>query len=138
MSTWYKVYISQPDRWLNGSAFVFCKRRLPIRIPPLLMHVGKCLTVMLAFKRLACVAPEVDLGECTLHLPPQKVNKAEPTLALKQRSDITRNPKQGYQWPQNRTCIFVRRKHKNILNSFLYILPYSARLSSTMLQRFRT
>ena len=28
-------------------------------------------------------------------------NKAEPTLALKPRGDVTRNPKQGYQWPQN-------------------------------------
>ena len=28
------------------------------------------------------------------------MNKAEPTLALKPRGDITRNPKQGYQWPQ--------------------------------------
>ena len=46
-------------------------------------------------KRLASVAPEVDLGECTLHSPPQKANKAEPTLALNPR-----NPKQGYQWPQ--------------------------------------
>ena len=45
------------------------------------------------------VAPEVDLGECTLHLPPQKANKAETTLALKPRVDVTRNPKQGYQWP---------------------------------------
>ena len=27
-------------------------------------------------------------------------NKAEPTLALNPRGDITRNPKQGYQWPQ--------------------------------------
>ena len=35
-------------------------------------------------------------------------NKAEPTLALKPRGDITRNPKQGYQWPQKRTC--VRKK----------------------------
>ena len=26
-------------------------------------------------------------------------NKAEPTLALKPRGDVTRNPKQGYQWP---------------------------------------
>ena len=55
---------------------------------------------MLAAKRLAHVAPEVDLGKCTLHLPLQKVNKAEPTLALKPRGDITRNPKQDYQWPQ--------------------------------------
>ena len=35
----------------------------------------------------------------------QKANKAEPTLALKPRGDITRNPKQGYQWPQKRTCV---------------------------------
>ena len=55
---------------------------------------------MLAAKRLASVAPEVDLGECTLHSPLQKANKAEPTLALNPRGDVTRNPIQGYQWPQ--------------------------------------
>ena len=60
---------------------------------------------MPAAKRSASVAPEVDLGECTLHLPPQKANKAEPTLALKPRGDVTRNPKQGYQWPQKWTCV---------------------------------
>ena len=32
-----------------------------------------------ASKRSASVAPEVDLRECTLHSPPQKVNKAELT-----------------------------------------------------------
>ena len=26
------------------------------------------------------------------------MNKAEPTLASKPKADITRNPKQGYQW----------------------------------------
>ena len=36
----------------------------------------------------------------------------QPTLALKPRGDVTRNPKQGYQWPQNRTCECVR--HKNL------------------------
>ena len=30
-------------------------------------------------KRSACVALEVDLWECTLHLPPQKANKADQT-----------------------------------------------------------
>ena len=58
-----------------------------------------------ATKRSASVAPEVDLGECTLHLPPQKVNKAEPTLALNPRGDVTRNPKQGYQWRTSRTYL---------------------------------
>ena len=35
--------------------------------------------------------------------------KAEPTLALKPQRDVTRNLKQGYQWPQNRTCECVRQ-----------------------------
>ena len=26
----------------------------------------------------------------------------QPSLALKPKGDVTRNPKQGYQWPQNR------------------------------------
>ena len=55
---------------------------------------------MLAAKSLAHVAPKMDLRECTLHSPLQKSNKAEPTLALKPRGDITRNPKQGYQGPK--------------------------------------
>ena len=67
---------------------------------------------VLAVKRLACVAPDVDLMECTLHSPLQKANKAEPTLALKPRRDITSNPKEGYQWPQKRTCVCVRQKKK--------------------------
>ena len=28
-----------------------------------------------------------------------------PTLALKPRRDVTRSPKQGYQWPQKWTCL---------------------------------
>ena len=63
------------------------------------------INVMLAAKRSTCVVPEVDLRECTLHLPPQKVNKAE----------ITRNPKQGCQWPPKRTC--VRQKCQKIFPS---------------------
>ena len=68
-----------------------------------------------AAKRSASVAPEVDLGECTLHLPLQKANKAEPTLVLNPRGDVTRNPKQGYQWPQKRTCVSAKnfKKKKN-------------------------
>ena len=41
----------------------------------------------------------------------QSLNKAEPTLALKPRGDVTRSPKQGYQWPQKWTC--VQQKFKN-------------------------
>ena len=39
------------------------------------------------------------------HTPLQSSNKAEPTLVFKPRGDITRNPKQGYQWPQKWTCV---------------------------------
>ena len=61
-------------------------------------------------KRSASVAPEMDLGECrsTLHSPLQKANKAEPTLALNPRRDVTRNPKQGCQWPHKRTCVSAK------------------------------
>ena len=45
-------------------------------------------------------APEMDLGECTVHLPPQKTNKAELTLALKSIGDVTRNPKQDTSGPK--------------------------------------
>ena len=70
--------------------------------------VHKSMGMRSAPKRLARVAPEVDLGECTLHSPPQKGNKAEPTLTLKPIGDITRHPKQGYQWPPKRTCVSAK------------------------------
>ena len=56
------------------------------------------------------VAPEVDLRKCTLHLPVVMRIKQNPLWLLKPRGDVTRNPKQGYQWPQNRTCECVRQK----------------------------
>ena len=56
------------------------------------------LAAMLAAKRPAGVAPKVNLTECVTHMPPPSVNKAEPTLALKPRGDVTRSPKQKYQW----------------------------------------
>ena len=68
-----------------------------------------------AAKRLACVVPEVDLGECALHLPLQKANKGEPTLVLQtNRRDLSsrRFQKQGYQWPQKRTCVRQKLKKK--------------------------
>ena len=45
-----------------------------------------------ATKRLAGVAQEVDLRECTSHVQIRLL-----TLALKPRGDITRRTKQGYQ-----------------------------------------
>ena len=49
-------------------------------------------------------------------MPPPSANKAEPTLALKPRGDITRSPKQGYQWPHKKdSCppkIFLKNNKK--------------------------
>ena len=42
-------------------------------------------------------------GMCNVtHMPPLSLNKVEPTLALKPRGDVTRSPKEGYQWPHKK------------------------------------
>ena len=53
---------------------------------------------MLAAKRLAGIIAEVNLRQHVTHMPLPSTNKAARTLALKLRGDVTRNPKQGYQW----------------------------------------
>ena len=40
-------------------------------------------------------------GMCVTHAPLPSVNEVEPTLALKPW-DVTRSPKQGYQWPHKK------------------------------------
>ena len=56
-------------RW---SSVQVIARLIPRQFPPLQMHVGMRLAAMLFMKRLAGVAPEVDLRECTLYSTPQK------------------------------------------------------------------
>ena len=54
---------------------------------------------MLGAKRSAGVAPEMNLRECVTHMPlPSQIRL--PTLAVK--PDITRSPKEGYQWPHKK------------------------------------
>ena len=91
-----------PGRWHNGSAFVFCSCGCTFESEPSPTSAHACGEVTgcaPVAKRSASVA--------------KIVNKAEPTLALKPRGDVTRNPKQGYQWPQKRTC--VRQKLYGLL-----------------------
>ena len=52
---------------------------------------------MMAVKRSKDVAPEVNLRNHCIHVT-KHANEGS-ILALKPRVDITRNPKQGYQWP---------------------------------------
>ena len=55
-----------------------------------------------AAKRSACGVSEVDLRECTFA---SAIQIRQPTLASIPRGDVTRNLKQGYQWPQiGHTC----------------------------------
>ena len=67
---------------------------------------------MLAVYTSSGVAPQVNLRERISRTPPQSLNKAEPTLALKPRGDVTRSPKQGYQWPHKWTCVQQKLKKK--------------------------
>ena len=55
----------------------------------------------------------------------KKKIKAEPTLVLKFRGDVTRNQKLGCQWPNKKTCVCVHQKLflKKIKND-LYINLY--------------
>ena len=57
----------------------------------------KGLTAMLAAKRSAGVAPEVNLKECTSPMPLPSANKASHS-GFETTGDVTRNPKQ---WPHN-------------------------------------
>ena len=60
--------------------------------------------------------PWLDLNEVLSSFLFHAINKAEPTLALKPRGDVTRSPKQGYQWPHKKdSCppkIFKKKKKK--------------------------
>ena len=51
-------------------------------------------------------------GESEVH-PSEKARK-RPTLALKPRADITRSPKQGYQWPHKKDLCPQKFFEKNV------------------------
>ena len=88
---------------------------------------------MLVVKTLASVAPEVDCRECALHSPPQKANKAEPTVALKHRGDVTRNPKQDYQWPQiGHAYVSAKNIFKKVFLSFRKMVKYCLKPSGAV------
>ena len=54
---------------------------------------------MLTSIQLAGAAPEVNLKNS---VQARKCASEKSTLALKPRADITRSPKQGYQWPHEK------------------------------------
>ena len=64
------------------------------------------LATILATKRSAGVTPEVNLCEPS-HVCLCQVQIRLLTLALKPRGDITRSPKQWYQWPHKKRTFYV-------------------------------
>ena len=60
---------------------------------------------MLAAKRSAGVAPEVNLGVCVTHMPPSSANKAAHSGFETQRRHHQKS-KTGYQWPHKKDMPF--------------------------------
>ena len=75
---------------------------------------------MLAIYTGRGVTPELNLREHISSTPQQSSNKVEPTLALKPRGDMTRSPKQGYQWPHKWTCVTCKQKFKKKKIQYLW------------------
>ena len=89
-------------------------------IPPLLKHACGEGDWLLCWQYTPAkgVAPELNLRERILCTPLPSANKAEPTLAFKPRGDVTRSPKQGYQWPHKWTCVQQKFKKKERKKNF--------------------
>ena len=79
---------------------------------------GKRLAAMLAIYTGRGVAPEVNLRERIYHVCLCQVRIRLPTLALKPRGDVTRSPKQGYQWPQKWACVQQTPLKKKSVNAW--------------------
>ena len=114
-------YLIRMTFYISTERYVFCKKNIEVMTPKrnfsniLGQDMNSVVTPQCCPSRgWQLVAPEVDLRKCTLHSLPQ-CELGRTTLALKPRGDVTRNPKQGYQWPQNRTCECVRQKNSRCL-----------------------
>ena len=51
-------------------------------------------------------------GKSEDHYKQESTQARNPSFALKPRTDITRNPKQGYQWSYKRTCVLQKLKKR--------------------------
>ena len=99
---------NKPSRCGRVVSASHCKRGLQFKssILPLLKHApGEsdrplCWPYTLA----KGVTPEVNLRECISCTPP--------TLVLKPRGDVTRSPKQGYQWPQKSQAPYTYKQSR--------------------------
>ena len=84
--------------------------------PPMPVHrwvKENVLVAMLATRRPAGVAPEVNLRKHVTRMPLLSASKAVHP-GLKPRGDTARSPKQGFQWPHKRTYVlqFLKKNNK--------------------------
>ena len=76
---------------------------------------------MMVTRRSAGVTLEVNLREHVAYICLCKVQIRLPTLALKSTGDITRSPKQGYQWLNKKDlCPPKMLKNTKFINGFYY------------------
>ena len=102
----------QPGRLHNGSALLFGAGDCPFNLEPIQTSTNTCEKV------IGCDVGHQKVGRCSTRgvswgtyiiVASSKVNKSEPIPALKCRGDVTKNPKQVYPQPQNRTWICVHQ-----------------------------
>ena len=74
---------------------------------------GKRLAAMLAIYTGKGVAPELNLRERIYHIQLHQVRIRLTSLALKPIGDVTKSPKQGYQWPKNGRVSNKNKKRRN-------------------------
>ena len=70
-----EVILYKSGHRYNGTTFIFCQVDCPFESEPSPIYADACGEVTscaAGHQEVACVAPEVDLRECTLHSPPQK------------------------------------------------------------------
>ena len=95
--------------------------------PPMLADMSegargsKGLAAMLTSMQSAGVAPEVNLRNSA---QAKKHASEKSTLALKPRADVTRNPKQGYQWPPRKKLMSSKNKIKKRLQRIRVYVEY--------------
>ena len=76
----------------------------------------KGLTAMLTSMRSAGVALKVNLRITQV----RKYASEGSTVALKPRADVTRSPKQGYQWPHKTDLCPPKVFFSNVLQKFFF------------------
>ena len=91
------------------------------------LNLHQCLWTSLqvhASKRLGCNADFYTVSRCESEdHTDEKAHKKGSTLAFKSRADVTRSPKQGYQWPHEKNSKILKelitRFDKDSLFTFL-------------------